>query len=209
MFASAYAANMANEMLRTIRLVRWFATAIMVIAMIVSYSHQTAFLSGLGTPALGAWLIPGAVDCLTILCVKVIGTAGMAQPARKTALRVLVFPVLASGVINFLAPGALVTKSVFVLAVLMIPAAELVASKIKPDFTAMDLLERDIAPQTATETEIDEELRLKRSEAARRGAETRKRNAAKAPPRRRTSKVAVAELEAAYAMPDAPVSPAA
>src|SRR5262249_46503887 len=67
---------------------------------------------------------------------------------KKMALRVLVFPVLASGGINFVAPGQIVTKLVFVLAVLMIPAAELVASRIKPDFAAMDEMERDMTPAT-------------------------------------------------------------
>jgi hypothetical protein len=145
-FAASYAANMATQMMKTIKRVRQAATAIMVIAMVVSYTHQAGYLSGIGTPALGAWLIPGALDALTFLCVKVLGTPGMAQPAKTMAIKVLVFPVLASGAINFMGPGELVTKLVFVLAVLMIPAAELVASRIKPDFQAMDTMERDMAP---------------------------------------------------------------
>lgn len=148
-FAAAYAADMARQMLRTIRFVRWAATAIMLIAMVTSYSHQAMYLAGIGAPKLGAWLIPLAVDALTALCVKVTGTPGMAAAAKRMALQVLVFPVLASGAVNFVAPGALVVKVVFVVAVLMIPAAELVAGKIKPDFAAMDTMERDITPAPA------------------------------------------------------------
>lgn len=153
MFAEAYAANMATQMMKTIKRVRQAATAIMVIAMVVSYTHQAGYLASIHTPFLGSWLIPGALDALTFLCVKVLGTPGMAQPAKSMALRVLVFPVLASGAINFMGPGELVTKIVFVLAVLMIPAAELVASRIKPDFKVMDEMERNITPQAATEFE--------------------------------------------------------
>lgn len=170
-FAAAYAADMAEAMLKTIKYVRWAATAIMVIAMVTSYTHQAGYLTEIGTPFLGAWLIPGALDALTFLCVKVLGTPGMAQPAKTMALRVLVFPVLASGFINFMGPGELITKLIFVLAVLMIPAAELVASRIKPDFEAMDAMERDVTPAPAEQ--VDEEAKARRSEAARKGAETR------------------------------------
>lgn len=207
-FAAAYAADMASQMLRTIKRVRQAATAIMVIAMVVSYTHQAGYLTGIGTPALGAWLIPGALDALTFLCVKVLGTPGMAQPAKKMALRVLVFPVVASGSINFMGPGAMVTKLVFVLAVLMIPAAELVASRIKPDFRAMDTMERDMAPAA----EVSDEERSRRSEIAKKAAATRKRNAAvKAKASRvRAPKAARMPVEEIEALEDvAPVSPAA
>lgn len=206
-FAAAYAADMASQMLRTIKRVRQAATAIMVIAMVVSYTHQAGYLTGIGTPALGAWLIPGALDALTFLCVKVLGTPGMAQPAKKMALRVLVFPVLASGSINFMGPGAMVTKLVFVLAVLMIPAAELVASRIKPDFRAMDTMERDMAPAS----EVSDEERALRSARAKKAAATRKRNAAvKAKASRvRAPKPARMPVEEIEALEDvAPVSPA-
>ncbi len=145
-FQAAYVANMAQQMMKTIKRVRQAATAIMVIAMVVSYTHQAGYLASIPTPILGSWLIPGALDALTFLCVKVLGTPGMAQPAKGMALRVLFFPVLASGAINFIGPGEIVTKVVFVLAVLMIPAAELVASRIKPDFAAMHQMETDMAP---------------------------------------------------------------
>jgi hypothetical protein len=199
-FAAAYAANMARQMLRTIRCVRWAATAIMIVAMVTSYGHQASFLVSIGTPKLGAWLIPGAVDALTFLCVKVVGTPGMAAPAKRMALRVLVFPVLASGAINFAAPGQLITKCVFVVAVLMIPAAELVASRIKPDFAAMDSMERDMAPSVPVVTDAERE---RRSASARKGAATRKRNA------RRAARELVNPLASIEALKvPAPVSPA-
>lgn len=208
-FAASYAANMATQMMKTIKRVRQAATAIMVIAMVVSYTHQAGYLTAIGTPFLGAWLIPGALDALTFLCVKVLGTPGMAQPAKKMALRVLVFPVLASGAINFMGPGELVTKIVFVLAVLMIPAAELVASRIKPDFAAMDAMERDMAPAAA---EVDDATKARRSAIAKKAAATRRKNAAaKAKADRvRAPKAAKTPVEQIEDLEDvAPVSPAA
>ncbi|WP_020525819.1 hypothetical protein [Catelliglobosispora koreensis] len=171
-FAAAYAADMAAAMLKTIKRVRQSATVIMLIAMVVSYTHQATFLDSIGTGVLGAWLIPGALDALTFLCVKVLGTAGMHPAAKSMAMRVLVFPVLASGFINVMGPGNWITKLVFVVAVLLIPAAELVATRIKPDFTAMDAMERDITPAAAPEA--DEELTAQRRASALKAAETRR-----------------------------------
>lgn len=175
LFAAKYAASLATGMLRTIKLVRLAATAIMVIAMLVSYTHQAGYLQAIHTPVLGAWLIPGAIDALTFICVKVSGTPGMDKAAKTIALRMLAFPVLASGGINFAGPGAMVTKIVFVLAVLMIPAAELVASKIKPDFAVMEQMEREIAPAPVviTTRKLDPEVAAARAAKAR---ATRERN---------------------------------
>jgi hypothetical protein len=206
-FAAAYAADMARQMLNTIKRVRQAATVIMIVAMVTSYTHQAHYLTSIGTSALGSWAIPGALDALTFLCVKVLGTPGMAQPAKTMALRVLVFPVLASGAINFMGPGQLVTKLVFVLAVLMIPAAELVASRIKPDFMAMDAMERDMAPVAV----VDDALKAKRSEAARKAAATRKANLAKATRKPRAPKAPADSSESARMLAAAgvaPVSPA-
>lgn len=205
-FAVAYAADMAEAMLKTIKYVRWAATAIMVIAMVTSYTHQAGYLTDIGTPALGAWLIPGALDALTFLCVKVLGTPGMAQPAKTMALRVLVFPVLASGFINFMGPGELITKLVFVLAVLMIPAAELVASRIKPDFEAMDSMERNITP--AAPSVVDDEAKARRSEIAKRAAAKRRENKAAADAKAEAQRAARRERAALRRLEEAaPISP--
>ena len=57
--------------------------------------------------------------------------------------------------------------------------------------------------------QVDDEIRAKRSASALKGVATRKANKAKAGRKPRAPKSAdVAALEVAYAMPDAPVSPA-
>lgn len=193
-FAAAYAADLAARMLRAIKMVRMAATAIMVIAMTVSYAHQAHYLQGLGAQLYAAWSIPGALDCLTFICVKVLGTTAVISSARRTAGWVLAFPVVVSGAINFIAPGALIVKLVFVAVVLLIPAAEVVASRIKPDFAAMDAMERAVTPVGADPVD-----REKRSAAARKGAETRRRNAA-----RRKRKPVSAPVSPGYGPVEAP-----
>jgi hypothetical protein len=118
----------------------------MLVAMSVSYSHQAHYLVFLGTSHYAAWSIPGALDCLTFICVKVLATPAVVRAGRVAAAIVLAFSVIVSGLINFAAPGHLYVKLVFVAAVLLIPAAETVAAKVKPDFKAMDEMERSIAP---------------------------------------------------------------
>lgn len=170
-FAAEYARTLAAGMLRTIKLVRLAANIVMVIAMAVSYGHQAHYLAALGAVAYAAWSIPGALDSLTFICVKVLSTAAVVKSAKVAAGVVLVFPVSVSGWVNFIAPGATIMQLVYVATVLLIPAAEVVAGRIKPDFAAMDAMERKLHPaeQTATTT---------------------------------------AELEAAFELPEAPISPA-
>jgi hypothetical protein len=211
-FAERYAAGMAKDVLHLIAIVRWLAYGVMIAAMVVSYGHQTTYLHSIGVSILGARIIPIALDLLTAICVKVAGTRGVIKAAKVIALRTLVFPVLISGAINFVAPGTRVAKLVMVVPVAMIPLAEIVASKIRPDFTAMAVAEREVAPAVET---VDPELAAKRSDAARKAADTRRANADKAAEiaaaKQAARKARAAEraaLETAYDLPAAPVSPA-
>lgn len=143
-YAAKYAQTIARQMIRTIRLVRWAAILISLVGMGVSYSHQAHYLVVIGMTAYAAWLIPGALDSLTFICVKVLSTAAVTRSARITAGVMLVFPVSVSCVVNFVAPGVLLVKVAFVIAVLLIPAAEIVASRLRPDFRAMHLMELEL-----------------------------------------------------------------
>lgn len=146
LFAAKASARMAKDVLFTMKVVRWVATLLTLAAMYVSYAHQAHYLGGLGMPGEGAWTIPGIIDGLTFVCVRVLGTTAIVKSGRVAAGAVLAFPVSVSGTINFIAPGANVTKWAYVAAVLAIPAAEIVASRIRPDFAAMDAMERKLQP---------------------------------------------------------------
>lgn len=185
-FAREYAAGMVESMLTTIKRVRQAATVIMVIAMAVSFNHQREFLVAIGAPVEGSILIPISLDMLTFICVKVLGTSGMAGSAKRAAITIMAFPVIASGAVNFLAPGAFVTKSLYVVAVLTIPAAEWLASLIRPDFSIIAELESltaesagtvepEVAPHPLAGRTLTEEQKQARREARERNARDRER----------------------------------
>lgn len=170
-YAAKYAQTIAAQMMRTIRLVRMAATLIAFIGMGVSYSHQAHYLAVIGMSLYAAWSIPGALDSLTFICVKVLSTAAATRSARITAGVVLVFPVSVSCVINFIAPGVLLVKVAFVIAVLLIPAAEIVASRLKPDFRAMHQMELELqtfgtaAAETAPTAKVEADTEVKADDA--------------------------------------------
>ena len=103
-FAAEYSAKLASENLKTIRQNRWASLAIMVIAMVISFTHQRDYLITLGAPRLGAWLIPIAFDAMTFICVRQAGTPAMLHKGKVIALVALPFPVGVSMVVNFSAP---------------------------------------------------------------------------------------------------------
>lgn len=146
LFASQYVKRMARQVLVTLTWVRRAATLIMIIAMSVSFDHQAEYLLMLGATVFASWAIPAALDCLTFICVKVLATSAVVSAARWVAGCALVFTVGGSGTLNFLAPGPMVLKWVFVGAMLLIPVAEVVASQIKPDFRKMADMEALLIP---------------------------------------------------------------
>jgi len=187
-FAEKYSAGMVEGVLRTIRIVKAACLMILGIAMAISYTHQVEYLLSLGAGMAGAVLIPISVDALIVVCVKISGTAGMAQSAKRWALLILAFPAGVSGTVNFLVGGHIVVRCLFVVAVAMIVAAEFLAAKIRPDFSVIERM----AGEVTAKQEISPEERARRSAIARKAAATRKRNASARAPRKsriRTSSI--------------------
>lgn len=164
----------------TIRLIRACSTAIMVIAAVISYGHQRQLLLDWGVDYLAAAALPITVDLLAIICTLAFHTEGIAQAGRNAAVWVLIAAGLASGGANFLAGATLGSRLANVWAVAAYLLAEWVAAKVKAAPPAVD---------------------SKRSEAARRGHQTRKANATKRKPRTPVQKVQRLKTPA-------PVSPA-
>jgi len=202
-FAEKYSAGMVEGILKTIRTVKRAALVILVVAMAISYTHQFEYLLALHAPIEGALLIPISVDALIVVCVKIAGTAGMHANAKKWSLIFLVFPAGVSGTVNFIVGGHLVVRCLFVVAVVMIPMAEFLTSKIRPDFSVIERMVGEINAKPA----ITEEERARRSAIARKAAATRKRNAGQRAPRQ--SRISQMPVQAAAKLPSvAPVSPA-
>jgi hypothetical protein len=141
LFAAQFVKRMARQVLMTLTWVRRACTLIMIGAMAVSFSHQRDYLVALGATMFAAIVIPAIFDCLTFICVKVLATSAVVTSAKWVAGGALIFTVGGSGTLNFLPPGPMVLKWVFVGAMLGIPIAEVVASQIKPDFRKMAALE--------------------------------------------------------------------
>jgi hypothetical protein len=148
-FAAAYSATLAKENLKTLKQNSWASLVIMVIAMVISFTHQRDYLISLGSPKLGAWLLPVAFDAATYVCVRQAGTPAILRRGKRTALVALPFPVGVSMVVNFSAPGALLVKIIFALAVALIAIIELVRGSAGPDFQEMDRMEREVAGTTS------------------------------------------------------------
>lgn len=175
-FAAAYAAKVAEENLTTIAWLRRGVTAVALIGMLVSYSNQVAFLHHIGLKLLGAILIPISMDLLTLICVRVLGTPAMDRAGKRTAMYVLLFPVLTSAWINSIAETNLVAQVISVVPVLGIVAGELVRTRAKPDFRELDEIERGITPEIpASRQPLPDEVREERARKARATREANRR----------------------------------
>lgn len=187
-FATEYAKNTAKEMLDTISGVGKKAGRVSRIVLAVSMPHQIAFILGLAplrwdslthilesiTLILGAVLIPVAVDYLILICIQVIAARGMAKQVKKGAIYVMAFPILVSGAVNVIAPAPMVMRVLFGVMVVLIPMAEGLRSFIRPDFSAIEAMESEVASQVGkTSKPLDPEERERRAAKAR---ATRERN---------------------------------
>lgn len=174
----------------SIKVIRILSLAIMVAAAAVSYKTQRAIFTEWQCDGFTSSIAPIAIDLLAIICTLAVHTANVAPKGRRTAIFVLVVTAGASTAANAIAGETTGSKVVHGGMVVLYVLAEWIAAQVKQ------------APPAVDPT---------RSEAARKAAQTRKANAAKATRKPRAPKVtagAVKELEKAYSLPSAPVSPA-
>lgn len=220
-FAAIYAAKLAKRQLRAIAIVSTVTKLITAGVAVISYRHQSSTLVHWNAPIEIAYGLPALVDLLTIACVLGLSTPAMIPQARIMAKRVIIVPMLISAAVNAAGIGSIGVKLAALSLPVLIPLGEIVGSVMKPDFAEMDRIERAAYAVATPETviEVDETERERRSEAARKAAQTRRTNrqaeaeakarrAAKAAETRAARKAQEDALEEAYAMAEAPVSPA-
>lgn len=169
---------------------------LLLLAASVSATHIVETARKLGLHDWQAYTTPALIDLVAI-----VGKLSMAQcfsPVfRRSGFRLLMVGASLSLACNIYAGDNLGEQAFGVLVVASFMLLEHHATKG--------------GRQAVVETplEVDDALKAKRSASARKAAETRKRNLAKATRRVRAPKAAtVAELEQAYSLPSAPVSPA-
>src|SRR3954452_7781114 len=148
-FADEYAKKAVPGMLRTIRLNKLANKGILLGAVAASYLHQAHFLIQLGAGVF-SWILPGVFDLGIVSMLTITQATGMADDAKRAALKVLVVVVLISGTVNFLAPGALILRIIFAIVVALVAGVEWVAGKIRPDFAAIEVRETELTTNTST-----------------------------------------------------------
>lgn len=212
-FNAEYRANLVPTILKTIKRVKQANQAIVLLAMAISYTHQAHFLHALGAGPFG-YAVPIAFDLLIYVTIKVTQTPGLIAAAKRAALTLLIPAVLVSATVNAVAHGHPLLRVLYAIVVAEIAAAEWLASKIKPDFSAIEQAAAEAAP-APTGRKLDPAVAAERAEKAR---ITRERNrlaklspAQKAALTRKANREAdeLERMAAGYVPANAPVSPAA
>ncbi|MFF5082490.1 DUF2637 domain-containing protein [Actinoplanes sp. NPDC000266] len=148
-FATEYAKKVVPGVLRAIRINKLANKGILIGAIAASYLHQAHFLETLGA-GIFSWIVPGVFDLGIVSMLTVTQTVGMAEEAKKAALKILIVVVLISGTVNFLAPGELIMRIIFAVVVALVAGVEWVSGKIRPDFKAIETHENQMASTNPT-----------------------------------------------------------
>jgi len=136
-FATEYAKSAVPNMLKAIDSVKRYNRATLIGALVTSYLHQAHYLASKGA-GLFAYLPPAIFDTAMVSMLIVVRTHGIARDAKRWAMAVFIGAALLSSTVNFAAPGELGLRIVFALVVVLVIGVELVAGRIRPDFTAID-----------------------------------------------------------------------
>lgn len=136
-FATEYAKSAVPTMLKAIDSVKRYNRLTLIGALVTSYLHQAHYLATKGA-GLFAYLPPAIFDTAMVSMLIVVRTHGIARDAKRWAMAVFIGAALLSSTVNFAAPGDLGLRLVFALVVVLVIGVELVAGRIRPDFTAID-----------------------------------------------------------------------
>jgi hypothetical protein len=152
-FAAEYTKKAVPGMLRAIRTIKWANKGILVGAVTASYLHQAHFLTTLGAGVF-AWIVPAVFDLGIVSMLTITQTVGMAEDAKRAAMKVLVVVIAISAAVNAAAPGPLGLRIIFALIVGLVAGVEWVAGKIRPDFAAIEHREHELTTGHTPATDI-------------------------------------------------------
>jgi hypothetical protein len=219
---------------RTIKTIRLLSAGIAAVGAIASYGTQHSLLIGWGAGRYSAAMIPATVDLLAIICALVIHTPGVDPAGRKVAYRVLGLAGAVSITANAMSGHTIGLRVAHVWCVIAYLAAEAVAAKAKAasgtreidavrealaaaQHAIREADARAVAAEQATAAAQAEHAKQLRAHKRRQATADRKANAQPTAAPTNTTAPAVSrlwtpgspgDLEAIYAMPAAPVSPA-
>lgn len=168
LFATEYAKNAAANMMQTIREVTKNSGRITKIALGVSMPHQIGYILALAVPHMTwdvtgnpsgvlesatmimlAFGVPVGTDLMILNCIKVIGAAAASRGSKRLAICLMMGPVTASCIVNFLAPAPMLIKVLAAFIVTVIPMSESLRAFVKPDFAKIEAMEVQIAAQVS------------------------------------------------------------
>lgn len=182
-----------NKRMVVISVVVWL---LLMLAAAVSATHIVETARKLGLHDWQAYTTPALIDLVAIVG-KLSMSRAFTQAFRRSGFRLLMVGATLSLSCNVYAGSNIGERAFGVLVVGAFMLLEHHATKAGR------------AAVVQVTDEVDEALKAKRSEAGRKAAETRKRNAAVRTRKPRAPKAAtVAQLERSYQLPSAPVSPA-
>ena len=144
-YAAARSKSIVGQAIWTQRIVIGAVALIVIAAMVANYAHQRRFLTT-HVDALTAYIVPGALDLLTVMCAVILALSVMSKESKWYALGGLVFAVGASSTLSALAPGDIVGKVVAGGMVSLIAVAEFVANHTHVDFRLLAEAETEFAP---------------------------------------------------------------
>jgi hypothetical protein len=150
-FATEYTKKAVPGMLKAIRTIKWANKGILVGAVAASYLHQAHFLGSLGA-GIFSWIVPAVFDLGIVSMLTITQTVGMADDAKRAAMKVLVVVIAISAAVNAAAPGPLGLRIIFALIVGLVAGVEWVAGKIRPDFAAIEVRENELTTTTVADT---------------------------------------------------------
>jgi hypothetical protein len=220
---------------RTIKTIRLMSAGIAAVGATASYGTQRSLLLSWGADRYSAAIIPLTVDLLAIICALVIHTPNVDTAGRKIAYRVLGLAGAVSITANAMSGHTVGLRVAHVWCVIAYLAAEAVAAKAKAASSSSEIDAvrealaaaqhaireadaRAVAAEQATVAAQADHAKELRAQRRRQQAEARKANTQPAAAPAVTTAPAMSsrlwtpgspgDLEAIYAMPAAPVSPA-
>lgn len=196
-YAAARSKSIVSQAIWTQRIVIGSVAAIVIAVMVANYSHQSDYLAH-HVDKLTAYIVPAALDLLTVMCAVILALPVMSKESKLYALVGLVFTVSGSGTLSFLAPGDLVGKIVAGALVLLIAVAEFVANHTHVDFKLLAAAETEHAAPATGKARKPKTLAEKAAIVAKANA-TREANRAKAAAPVSPGQVPLDELNASMA----------
>lgn len=166
LFATEWAKDAAHEMLDVLKRINKRGARITKLVLAASMPHQISYILALVIPWMDwstvpgilesvgmcvvAFAVPVATDLLILSCVEMVGAKAASSKSRRLAFFEMLVPILASGYVNFDAPGPPLVKYLAGYLVVLVPLSQALRFVV-PDFGKIDKMETEVVASVAPE----------------------------------------------------------